>query len=115
MEERRTDIPESLILYTIYYQCYHLFTDVQTSAVSNRNLPELFAAQYFDVTTALFNLFTGGWVRLQIIIVKGDLNEVKRVRAMQETLFHSLIFADCTVDCDPVILQHLSPAAVIYI
>lgn len=44
------------------------------------NLPELFASQHFDVTTALLYLFAGGAMRLQVFVVEGDLNNDSSVR-----------------------------------
>lgn len=40
-----------------------------------KNVPQLFAAQDFDVATALLDLSTSGPVRLQVLVIKGDLDE----------------------------------------
>lgn len=58
----------------------HLFTNAQAIAAKVReDVPELFATQDFDVTTALLYLSTGGWVTLQVFVIKGDLNKQDRV------------------------------------
>lgn len=43
-----------------------------------KNLPQLFAAQDFNVATALLDLSTGGPVRLQVLVIKADLDEEDR-------------------------------------
>ena len=54
-----------------------------------RGSPEFFAAQDFDVTTALLDLSTGGRVRLQVFVVEADLNEEGGVRMAKQENFPS--------------------------
>lgn len=69
-----------MLIFTPVHLNQHLFTNAQTTAVSvAKDVPELFAAQDFDVTTALLYLSTGGRMRLQVFVIKGDLNKQDRV------------------------------------